>query len=74
MPTLSFLVLVGAILMAEGIGFHIPKGYIHFAAAFSGAVEGLKLKVRRRAAVPERLHKPLQGVARGVCSLERRQG
>jgi predicted tellurium resistance membrane protein TerC len=48
MLALSFLVLIGVALVAEGVGFHIPKGYIYFAMAFSCAVEGLNLVVRRR--------------------------
>lgn len=45
---LSFLVLIGAALVAEGVGFHISNGYICFAMAFSWAVEGLDPVVRRR--------------------------
>ena len=70
---LSFLILVGVTLMAEGIGFHIPKGYMYFAATFSAVVERLNLKVRRRGAVPVRLHKPLREHW-GVCSRGRRGG
>lgn len=40
---LSFLLMVGVTLMAEGFEFHIPKGYIYFAMAFSGAVETLNI-------------------------------
>jgi predicted tellurium resistance membrane protein TerC len=47
MLALSFLVLVGMALIAEGIDLHIPKGYIYFAMAFSVAVEMLNLRVRR---------------------------
>jgi predicted tellurium resistance membrane protein TerC len=59
MLALSFLILVGVTLMAEGLGFHLPKGYIYFAMAFSVAVEILNLRIRRRAAKPVKLHKPL---------------
>ena len=45
---LSFLLLVGVSLMADGLGQHISKGYIYFAMAFSVFVEVLNLRVRRR--------------------------
>jgi len=48
MLALSFLLLIGMALMAEGLGLHIPKGYIYFAMAFSFGVEMLNLRVRRR--------------------------
>jgi predicted tellurium resistance membrane protein TerC len=48
MLALAFLILIGTMLMAEGIGFHIPKGYIYFAMAFAVMVEGLNTLVRRR--------------------------
>jgi predicted tellurium resistance membrane protein TerC len=44
---LSFLVLIGVALIAEGIDVHIPKGYIYFAMAFSVVVEMLNLRMRR---------------------------
>ena len=47
MLALSFLVLVGVALVAEGWGFHIPKGYIYFSMAFATAVELLNLKLRK---------------------------
>jgi predicted tellurium resistance membrane protein TerC len=50
MLALSFLVLIGVALVAEGIDFHIPKGYIYFAMAFSVVVELLNLRVRGRGA------------------------
>ncbi len=43
---LSFLILVGVALIGEGWGFHIPKGYIYFAMAFSVAVEMLNIRMR----------------------------
>ena len=46
MLALSFLTLIGVVLIAEGWGLHIPKGYIYFAMAFSVAVEMLNLRVR----------------------------
>jgi len=55
MLALSFLLLVGVTLLAEGMSFHIPKGYIYAAIGFSGLVEGLnQLMARRKAAVGKR--------------------
>jgi predicted tellurium resistance membrane protein TerC len=48
MLALSFLLLIGVMLVAEGFGQHIHKGYIYFAMAFSVFVEMLNLRVRRR--------------------------
>jgi predicted tellurium resistance membrane protein TerC len=48
MLALSFLLLIGVALLADGLGFHIPKGYIYFAMAFSVFVEMLNLWARRR--------------------------
>jgi predicted tellurium resistance membrane protein TerC len=62
MLALSFLTMVGMALMAEGLGFHVPKGYIYFAMAFSIAVEMLNLKLRSRMQrAPLRLRKKLEG-------------
>jgi predicted tellurium resistance membrane protein TerC len=47
MLALSFLVLIGVALIAEGIEVHIPKGYIYFAMAFSVLVEMLNIRIRR---------------------------
>ena len=49
MLALSFLVLIGTNLVAEGLGQHIPKGYTYFAMAFSVIVEMLNIRVRSRA-------------------------
>ena len=46
---LAFLVLVGMTLVAEGLGFHIPKGYIYFAMAFSLAVESINIYAKKKA-------------------------
>ncbi|WP_348675654.1 TerC family protein [uncultured Abyssibacter sp.] len=54
---LSFLILVGVALIGEGLHFHIPKGYIYFAMAFSVAVEMINLRVRKTHQ-PVRLHGP----------------
>jgi predicted tellurium resistance membrane protein TerC len=48
MLALAFIVLVGAFLIAEGLGAHIPKGYIYFAMGFSAAVESLNLWAKKR--------------------------
>jgi predicted tellurium resistance membrane protein TerC len=48
MLALSFLVVVGTVLVADGLGFHVPKGYIYFAMAFSLAVEALNIRLRRK--------------------------
>lgn len=50
MLALSFLLLIGVSLMAEGLGQHISKGYIYFAMGFSVFVEMLNLRLRARAA------------------------
>lgn len=50
MLALSFLILVGVALVGEGFDFHIPKGYIYFAMAYSVAVEMLNLKFRAKKA------------------------
>ena len=54
---LSFLLLIGVSLMAEGFDQHIPKGYIYFAMAFSVFVEMINLRVRSKAE-PVHLHQP----------------
>ena len=48
MLALSFLLMIGLSLVAEGFGQHIPKGYIYFAMAFSVFVEMLNLRIRAR--------------------------
>jgi predicted tellurium resistance membrane protein TerC len=47
MLALSFLILIGVMLVAEGLGHHIDKGYIYFAMAFSLLVELLNLRLRK---------------------------
>jgi predicted tellurium resistance membrane protein TerC len=49
---LGFLLLIGASLMAEGLAWHIPKGYLYFALAFSTAVEWVNIRVGKRAREP----------------------
>jgi predicted tellurium resistance membrane protein TerC len=48
MLALSFLMLVGVVLIAEGLHLHIPKGYIYFAMAFSLAVESINIYIRSK--------------------------
>jgi len=55
MLALSFLLLIGTSLIAEGLDFHIPKGYVYFAMAFSVFVEVLNISLRRKAK-PVKLH------------------
>ncbi|HET7524861.1 MAG TPA: TerC family protein, partial [Burkholderiaceae bacterium] len=56
MLALSFLVVIGVVLIAEGFDHRVPKGYIYFAMAFSVGVELLNMRMRRRAAQPAHLH------------------
>nr|WP_280517665.1 TerC family protein [Falsirhodobacter halotolerans] len=48
MLALAFLMLIGTTLIAEGMGFHVPKGYIYAAMAFSAGVEALNMFARNR--------------------------
>jgi predicted tellurium resistance membrane protein TerC len=48
MLALGFLIMIGMVLIAEGFGAHVPKGYIYTAMAFSAGVEGLNMLARRR--------------------------
>ncbi|HKT31869.1 MAG TPA: TerC family protein [Gammaproteobacteria bacterium] len=50
MLALAFLVLIGVALIADGLGLHIPKGYIYFSMAFAFGVEMLNLQIRKRRA------------------------
>ena len=52
MLALAFLFVIGVVLVADGFGHHVPKGYVYFAMAFSIVVEVLNIRVRRRAARP----------------------
>jgi len=55
---LSFLIMVGVALIADGFDVHVPKGYIYFSMAFSVGVEMLNLRIRK-AVEPVKLHKTL---------------
>jgi predicted tellurium resistance membrane protein TerC len=56
MLALSFLLMIGVSLVAESLDFHIPKGYIYFAMAFSLFVETLNIKIRKARQAPVHLH------------------
>jgi predicted tellurium resistance membrane protein TerC len=54
MLALSFLLMIGMTLIADGMGFHVPKGYVYFAMGFSAGVEILNMLARRRKATHPR--------------------
>jgi predicted tellurium resistance membrane protein TerC len=56
MLALAFLFVIGVVLIADGLGHHVPKGYVYFAMAFSVAVEMLNIRMRKPAARPVELH------------------
>ncbi|HET9207909.1 MAG TPA: TerC family protein [Burkholderiaceae bacterium] len=60
MLALSFLVVVGVVLIAEGFDHHVPKGYIYFAMAFSVIVEMLNIRMRKRSAKAKQVKMPMQ--------------
>jgi len=53
MLALAFILLVGVALVADGLGFHIPRGYLYFAIAFSLGVELLNIQARKNGRKPE---------------------
>jgi predicted tellurium resistance membrane protein TerC len=55
---LSFLILIGVTLIADGLGLHISKGYIYFAMAFSVFVEMINLRIRKKEVEPVKLRSP----------------
>lgn len=59
MLALSFLIMVGFTLIAEGFGVHVPKGYIYFAMVFSVSVEMLNLRLRKKQMATVLLHKKM---------------
>ncbi|CAN5153184.1 TerC family protein [soil metagenome] len=59
MLALSFLLLIGVNLIAEGFGYHIPKGYTYFSMGFAVFVEMLNLKLRKSKTEPIKLHNPI---------------
>ena len=54
---LAFLILVGMTLVAEGLEFHVPKGYIYFAMAFSVVVEMINIRMRKKSDTVRKLNK-----------------
>ena len=68
MLALGFLLMIGAVLIADGFGVHVPKGYIYAAMAFSALVESLNIMARRRRArhQPETTAAPTSGVSGGA--------
>lgn len=58
MLALSFLLLIGVMLIGEGLGHHIPKGYLYFAMTFSIFVEVLNIRIRRPKQKPVQLREP----------------
>ena len=60
MLALSFLVVIGVVLIAAGRGVHVPKGYVYFAMAFSVGVEMLNLRVRKKARLTAGLRPPVR--------------
>nr|CAA6830875.1 MAG: Integral membrane protein TerC [uncultured Thiotrichaceae bacterium] len=75
MLALAFLVMVGAVLVAEGFGHHMPKGYLYFAIAFSLGVEFLNLRMKKKqklAVEPVHLHKHYEGSIEAAASEDKR--
>jgi predicted tellurium resistance membrane protein TerC len=56
MLALSFLLLIGVSLIAEGLDFHIPKGYIYFSMAFALLVDVFQMKMNKRKVEPVKTH------------------
>ncbi|MFV0928288.1 MULTISPECIES: TerC family protein [Pseudomonas] len=60
MLALSFLIVVGTVLIAEAFDVHVPKGYVYFAMAFSLAVEAINIKMRTAAARKKQQSDPVK--------------
>lgn len=58
MLALSFLFVIGVVLIADGFNHHVPKGYVYFAMAFSVGVEMLNIRMRKKSLRPVDLHEP----------------
>jgi len=63
MLALSFLLMIGVMLVAEGLDHHIPKGYVYFSMAFSVFVEALNIRMRKKVA-PVQLHEAYKADAK----------
>ena len=57
---LSFLIMIGTALIAEGLGIHVSKGYIYFAMAFSLGVETINIRLRKKQNDPVKLRKQIE--------------
>lgn len=67
MLAMSFLILIGVALIADGLDVHIPRGYIYSAMAFSVLVEMLNIKLRKKLGPPVKLrHKYIEGSGEGI--------
>jgi predicted tellurium resistance membrane protein TerC len=66
MLALSFLFVIGVLLIADGFDHHVPKGYVYFAMAFSVGVEMLNIRVRSRSERPVELHDPYSREGEGA--------
>lgn len=69
MLALNFLVLIGVALVADGMGFHIPRGYIYFAMAFAAGIEFFNVLVRRR----QQKHKPRHRLKHRLAGMKPRR-
>ena len=58
MLALAFLLMIGVVLIADGFGQHVPKGYVYSSMAFSLFVEMLNLRMRKKKSAPVKLHQP----------------
>ena len=65
MLALSFLLVVGVLMIADGVETHVPKGYIYFAMAFSVMVEVLNIRLRKRSVDPVKLRDPYEPGEKG---------
>ena len=71
MLALGFLLMIGAVLIADGFGVHVPKGYIYAAMAFSALVEGLNMMARRARA---RKQEAIRNAEAAVIATEAAEG
>jgi len=67
MLALGFLFVIGVVLVADGFGHHIPKGYVYGAMAFGLAIEMLNIRMRKAAAKPVDLHEAYEAPVETRC-------
>ena len=67
MLALAFLVMIGMVLLGEGFGFHVPKGFVYVAMAFAAGVEGLNIWARRGSERKHAAEAPAAGAALPVA-------